>query len=354
MRDPNIEKGKDGLYYLRVKVAGKRRREWVSTGERDMKRARAVVTEFGADRIVHLAHARALTHETIAIATIGRRITWTDAIQLWLEWMSMKGSSRTVEVYLTHIRQLVEMHDAANKPLSFISERQLFDFVNDCARSLATAQSRLSALKSIYRFSNAKALIVGNPAELIEIDHRQLTVEQKEVAHHQPLTEEQYQELLTTLPRPWYDWAVLGYCCGLRLGDAVCLEYRSFTPEFIVLWPMKSTRAKRLALPLNDPLIARPELTELIALLLAERGTKEKETHVWPKHQLVYTSPKRPAYSSYFVSRLHICGIVDRSFHSLRVSFARRLDEAGVSIFNVAKAMAHDSTATTEIYLGKT
>lgn len=351
MRDESLEKGADGIIYLRVPVVGKKRREWVSTGERDMKRARAVVTEFGADRIIHLAHARALTHETIAIATVGRRITWTDAIKLWLEWMAMRGSSRTSELYLNHVRQMVEMHDAASQPVGFINERQLFEFVNDGLCSAATAQSRLSALKSIYRFANAKALIIGNPAELLEIDHRSMTLEQKEVRHHQPLTEEQYQEALINTDRPARDWIVLGYCCGLRLGDAVCLEYASFTPDSIVVWPSKSKKAKRLALPLNDPLIARPELKELIADLLVNRP--DGALYVWPDQQAKYLRTTRAAFTQYFTRKFVALGFVDRTFHSLRTSFARRLEAAGKTIFDVAKAMGHDSTDTTEIYLGR-
>lgn len=352
MRDPSIEKGRDGLYYLKVPVVGRRRREWVSTGERDLNRARAVVTEFGADRLIHLAHARALTHETIAIATTGRRITWADTIKLWLEWMSLRGSARTAEVYLKHIRQLVELHGAAAQPMSFISERQLHDFVNDGLRAANTAASRLAALKSIYRYANAKALIVGNPAELLEIDHRALTVDQKEVQHVEPVTEEQYQTLLAALPRPQRDWVVLAYCCGLRLGDAICLEFPSFTAEHIVVWPSKTRRAKRLALPLTDPLIARPELQELIADLLGRRPTRQ--TYVWPAHQLEFSTPRRARFSQEFRRRFEHAGIADRTFHSLRVSFARRLQAAGKTIYQIAQAMAHSSIETTKIYTGET
>ncbi len=351
MRDESIQKGRDGVFYLRVPVPGKKRREWVSTGERELGRAREVVKEFGADRVIHLAHARALTHETIAIATVGRRITWTDVTKLWLEWMSMRGSPRTVEVYLTHLRQLIEIYNAANQPMAFITERNLFEFVNDGRASAATAQSRLTALKSIYRFANARALIVGNPSELVEIDHRSMTVEQKEVAHHQPLTEEQYQLALASLPRPKRDWVILGYCCGLRIGDAICLEYDSFTPAFIVVWPSKSRKAKRLALPLNDPLIARPELQELITDLLATRP--EDETYVWPDQQEIFLTPRRTMFSQDFRRRFAAMGFEGRTFHSLRTSFARRLDAAGKTIHEVATAMSHDSTDTTAIYLGK-
>lgn len=351
MRDETIQKGRDGLFYLRVPVPGRRRREWVSTGERDIKRARAVVQEYGADRLIHLAHARALTHETIAIATVGRRITWTDVIKLWLEWLSMRGSSRTAEVYLNHVRQLVEIHSAAAEPMSFIAERQLHEFVNDPRIALQTAMSRLTALRSVYRYANAKALIVGNPAELIEIDHRQMTVERKETEHVQPITEEQYQTLLAKLPKPKRDWAILAYCCGLRIGDCICLEYPSFTTDHIVVWPTKSRRAKRLALPLNDPLIARPELQELIAQLLTWRG--KSETYVWPAHQLDFTTPRRHRFSQDFTRSMRKLGIHDRSFHSLRVSFARRLQAAGKTIYDIAAAMAHESIETTKIYTGE-
>jgi integrase len=193
-------------------------------------------------------------------------------------------------------------------------------------------------------------MIVGNPAELVEIDHRSMTIEQKEVRHHPPLTEEEYQLALSKLGRPHRDWVVLGYCCGLRLGDAVCLEFDSFTAEHIIVWPSKSKKAKRLALPLNDPLIARPELLELIADLLGRRG--EDALYVWPDDQEQFLTPQRNHYTKVFGRKFAAIGINDRTFHGLRVSFARRLQAAGKTIYDVAKAMGHDSTSTTAIYIG--
>lgn len=352
-----IEK-RDGIYYLKVPVAGTDRREWVSTGERDLARAKAVIREFGADRLIHLAHARALTQDTIAITTVGRRISWTDVVKLWLEWKEMRGSPRTTLVYLQFIRQLIFAFGVAHKPMNSITERQIFEYINDGKTTASTANVRLAALRSIYRFANARALVVGNPAELVEVDYRGMTMEQKEQKHRTPITEEEYQKILGACRRPERDWAILSYCCGLRHIDAVGLEYGSFGADHIVLYPSKTSRTnQRLSLPLADPLIARPELQELIATLLASRpttGEAAEESYVWPKEFLRFqVSELRPEFSNYYIKLFRSLGMVGRSFHGFRVAFARRLQAAGRPIEAIATAMGHGSTDTTAIYLGE-
>lgn len=355
-RDPSIRKGRDGIFYLRTPVIGTRRREWISTGERDIKRARAVVQEFGADRLVHLAHARALTHDTIAIATTGRRITWTDVIKLWLEWLEMRSSPATVSVYLGYVRRLVEFYGVANQPMQTLSERQLYEWVNDPRSSYQTASTRLAAVRSVYRFASAKAMVIGNPSQLVDVDHRIMTVEQKEPRHHQPVTEAEYQAMLGAFPRPQRDWTILAYCCGLRLCDCVGLQWASFTATQIVIYPSKARRAKRLGLPLSEPLVARPELQELIAQLLATRAEGAKpadEIYVWPRHKEALLIDRGSAFSQDFTRRMRRLGIEGRSFHSLRTAFARRLEAAGKTVDQIAQAMGHEDTATTGIYLGR-
>lgn len=355
MRYDSIAKKTDGFFYLRVPVAGTKRRAWISTGERDINRARAVVEQFGADRLVHLAHARAITQETIAIATVGRQVTWMEVVTLWLEWVQRRVSPNTAGLYLKYIRQLLDLYGAHQQAVHVLTEQQLNEYVNDGNCALETARSRLSALRSIYRWANAKGFVVGNPAGLIEVDHRQMSMAQKETTHHPPVTEEQYRLLLDGLPRPQRDWVVLAYCCGLRLGDVLCLEYASFTAQHIIVWIAKSRikTPKRLLLPLTDPLIARPELQQLIADLLAERPAGDRASpYVWPLHRNRYLSPYAPNYSTHMKTRMKRAGVPERTFHSLRTSFARRLEAAGKTIEQIAIAMAHDSVDTTAVYLG--
>ena len=76
-----------GCYDVPVPIAGTNRRRWVSTGARDLKRARETIAESGVDRLVMLANANALTAEAVSIVTAGRRVTCDEIILGWQEEM---------------------------------------------------------------------------------------------------------------------------------------------------------------------------------------------------------------------------------------------------------------------------
>lgn len=354
MRDANLRKGDDGRYYLRVPVANSNRRKWISTNERDIKSARRAVKISGADRLIQLHNARCLTAETIAMVTLGRNVTSEEIFTLWLEWVQPRLAPSSFVKYEHSIRLFLEHHGANKKPLNCIREEDCNAWINDGVSPRSTREGRLTALRLFFKWTNAKGLIVGNPVALVEINFREMTVEQIEGKHTPPMSEDDYQRIIAD-PRIkgfYHDATILAYCTGLRLCDCAALQWDSFTATEIVVYPLKTVRgAKRLAIPLSDPLIARPELLEVIARLLAV-NPRADPTYVWPETQ-ERVCQEGKSISSYYVWLIRRTGVQVGTFHGLRAAFSRRLDAAGRTLEQIAKAMGHSSIEQTSVYVGK-
>jgi hypothetical protein len=86
-----------GMYAIRVPIPGSRYHRFVSTGEREVKRARAVVLESGADRLILLANAQALTAKTISFVTFGRNFTCRKIFDLCQERLAIVVAPRSAD-----------------------------------------------------------------------------------------------------------------------------------------------------------------------------------------------------------------------------------------------------------------
>ena len=114
--DPDYKRSPDGSYCYRVPINGSRRHRWVSTGEATLERARLVVEEAGADRLVMLANARAMTHDALSCVLQGKRISTTDVVRGWHAWMVRRVSAGSLEDYLAIVVQFVERSGIATRP----------------------------------------------------------------------------------------------------------------------------------------------------------------------------------------------------------------------------------------------
>jgi integrase len=350
MRDTDYYRSrKNGLLYVKVPVPGSTRRKGVCTGQRTLPAAREIVASTGVDRLVHLAQARVVTAEAVSIVTCGRVWTFGEVVEAFSQWVPVVKAPRTAESYITQVRALMTDLACSDRPLADINEKELDRWVNSGDASKSTMTGRLAALRLFYKFAGAKGAIVGNPAELLTVRYRDMTLAQLEKRPVIPFTEEEYQTLLASLTGYWRDFVVLSYCTGFRLGDCAGLERDSFTAKEIVIYPSKG-RGKRLALQLDDPLIHRPELRELIDRLSA----KVRPGKVcYPEQSLEFFSPKRCYFSIRFATLCKTSGITGKTFHGLRHAFSRRLRAAGKTIEEVSRAMGHDSVEVTKGYTGE-
>jgi integrase len=343
------------LYFVAIPIAGTKRHKWVCTGERSLKAAQDVIKSMGVDRLLHLHNAQAVTSEAISLITTGKAVTCLEVYRLWHEWIKGRRAPRTITSYRDVLERMFVDLDCAEKPIAFLTEALMTEWLESRPHAFNTAVRLLASIRSLIKFASARAYIAGNPSALMEVNRRNMTVEQLEEKHHQPYSEEEWAKVLT-LPADciWRDWAILSYCTGLRKVDCISLEWASVGADRIVAYPLKSRRklGARIVLPLSDPLIGRPEMLDLVQRLLARE--RDDPTYVWPNQQvLVSMGENHYTMRKHFGQMLTKMGIVGKTFHGLRVSFARRLETAGVTIDDIAKKMAHSSTTQTAVYLGK-
>ncbi len=359
---PKLKKDKRTLlYYCAVPIRGTRRHRWICLGERSYERALEIVQTTGLDRLLLLHRANALTSEAVQLVTAGQVTTCTEAYYQWLDWFKPTRAKGTTDAYCQELKALFRFAGLGEPPLAALTEQVIRDFVNEAKCKFQTRCKRLAAVRSLMKFASARGLVMGNPSLLVQVNTRDMSVEMLETKHYQPIPDGSYHRLLAaarTVPMkaywPIHDWIVLSYCTGLRLSDCVDFEWASIKDDHLAIYPLKGRKngRKRLAVPLSDPLIGQSEMLELIARLKSE--VREDARHVWPLAQVEFTC--------FSHARLHVqtairkvfdaAGLPEHSFHSLRTTFARRLEAAGKTLEQIAARMSHSSVETTKIYLG--
>lgn len=344
-----VRNSRTGHYCIRIPIPGSKYFRNVSTGECELDRARAVVAASGADRLILLAQADALTTRTLKIVTAGRWGTCEEIYNTWLEHLAITAAQRTAEIYAQRVASFCDVLNCWKRQFSGLSERDIDSWVNSGGAHVSTASARLAAIRSIFSYAMAKGAIVANPAAIVRVNRRLMPVYQLETHAAPPITEGEYSVLLQNLEGIWRDWTILAYCCGYRLVDCATLEWASIGEQGIVIYPRKSQGRRRLMLSLNDPLIARPELQQLIGRLgIAERIN---DTYVWPEHCERFLSAARSNYSKNFARCLEQLGIEGKSFHCLRRACAVRLKEAGRNLDEIRQALGHATSETTMLYI---
>lgn len=333
----------------------------VTTGERDYDRAMAVVKECGADRLIHLANAEAVTVETIAIITQGLNFSCRRLYELWRERMAVSLAPRTVDVYKGHMASFFTLNKCWDKPLSWVTESHLDQWINGGDAHRGTMLGRMKSALSLFRFANATGVpLQGNPAALVRVHHRNLSIERIEPMPVKPFIEEQYQKMISlpvrdasnwrVVPHPgpeqhWRDWAILAYCCGYRLTDCVSLQWDSIREDSVLIYPHKATKTRPLTLSLSDPLIGRPELLQVLDRL---RKTERKDpVYIWPEHRDRYVVMNDVSgYFSQFTRWMGKAGLeggrkTGLTFHSFRRGCAVRLHAAGRTLAEVGLTLGH-------------
>lgn len=344
----NLKRGRDGYYYLYLEQPGKKLGKWLNTRTRERDEAIRLIQSSGVERIKHLALAGEMTQAAMLACSIGAKADATNGVREYITRQALRLAESTVNDQELTLKSFFRQYLGPKDPIALATEAHVFDFVNMDDAAAGTKLIRLHRLRGFFRWAQAKGYVVGNPAALVEVNFRKMSLEQIEPRHYDPITEDEYaliRCMLRTGYPVWHDMTVLAWCTGLRLGDAAGLEWASLRPEGILVYPGK-TKTKRLLLPFDNPLIHRPELQELLARL--QRMPKEGR-YVWPEHGITDRSKRSMEY----IKLLRQMGIEKKGFHGLRVAFARRLEAAGKTIYDVAQAMGHGDIATTAIYLGR-
>ena len=347
VKDPDT-----GIYSVRFKGAdGKAHvRTTKATNKDDALR---VVELAGVAKLELAAKANALTAETVTAIVAGRKITAADAAVQWLDWLQTNREPATAANQGCFLNAWLERLGAKTWPIARLTEKHVDEYINDDSpATAATRGGRLASLRSFFEFASARGYLVGNPARLVEVRLRNLSHAQKEPKKRVPITEKEYHSIMAdgtdyTLGRFMHAATALSYWTGLRMGDIANLEWDCFTGREIVVWTGK--RDKRVALPLDNPLIGSGEL-KLLLLGLAE-DARPGAKHLFPDARKLANDPtQRSRLSVYYGRLLERVSIEGKSFHCLRHAFVTRLKRAGVTIEEIGRIVGHSDTKTTEGY----
>ena len=268
----------------------------------------------------------------------------------WESWLATHRAQHTVADYRQILHRFFDRPEVAAIGLMEIQYAVMQEFCNASHLKRSSRNVHVWAFRSFYKFCTLAGVTKQDPSGLLNVATRDMPIDRMETHHHEAMTEDEYARIVTSTAAPWPDFAVLSYCCGLRLVDCCTFEWGSFTGDQIVVFPTKTRGAgNRVALPVSDPLIARPELVALLARLRVTPHGEER--FVWPALADTYWNASRGSLPTGFIRAMKPLGIT-KTFHSLRTAFARRLEADGRNLWEIARAMGHSSTATTKIYLG--
>ncbi len=250
---------------------------------------------------------------------------------------------RTVAFYREKLARLLEYDPLASARLSAIDERLIEGYVIERQKRVApaTANRQLATLRRLLRLAYEWKVIDRVPRiRLLPGERNREFV----------LSFEKEKVYLAAIPQPLHDIAVLLLDTGLRVGEALSLQWPDVHLEpaagarygYVHVRDGKSKYAKR-----------NVSLTERAAQMLRERAAANPSPWVFPgekagpflgtslnhQHQKARTLLKLPA---------------DFVIHSFRHTMLTRLGEAGADAFTIMRIAGHSSVTVSQKYVHPT
>jgi len=369
-------------WYYRVHVDGKDK--WKSTRETDKKKALAVaeghraatVGTLNTEELFQMLLVRIdalpiderddkrLDYGQRLIRMQAKRLTFAEA---WDRWLAMPNKSRfgtpkhnTLAGYAAIWKRCSTW--ATGQGLGFLNEMtqaQGEEYMGDVFASGVTERTygaHLKFLRSFFNVLEKQAGIFVNPFG------GNLTVPELQTQSREAFTPEELKTLCAAATGDWRYLIGIGIYTGLRLVDAVHLQWSDITASSITVVPVKMERRKKgkgrsLEIPLHST------LAELLKELRLLRGGNPLN-YLFPELVKKYAKD-RSDISVEFRQLLEGCGIVTqagqtgeqrkrkaslRGFHSLRHSFVSMCAISGVPQATTQRLVGHSSNEITQLY----
>lgn len=257
-----------------------------------------------------------------------------DAIQI-----DRASKPQTVRFYAQQMTALLEFAPLGDARLCDLDEALIQAFVEHRASttSVATVNRGLATLRRALRLAQRWKVIDRVPQiRLLSGEHQREFV----------LSREDESRYLSACPQPLRDCALLLLDTGLRVGEALGLEWRDVRllpePGFVQIREGKSRYARR-GVPLTSRsramLEARRKVARSLSVFGEGDGRAMLNTSLAHQHAKVRRALGLPAE---FV------------LHSLRHSFCTRLGEAGTEAFLIQRLAGHHSVTVSERYVHPT
>lgn len=272
----------------------------------------------------------------------------------WLDWIAFgkRLSPHTVRAYRTDIDDFLSFlnpYCGEIITLKVLSELELKDFrawLADKATNEVTARSRarsVSSLRHFYKWLDREGILHNAAIQVLRLPKLKASLPR-------PLTEIDTATLLETATELHDDWVglrdralfTLLYCAGLRIDEALRLDYQDWKPNETLVITGKGNKQRQIILleivhaTMQTYLDACPfPLTADRPLFIGAKGQR--------LHQGVAQKSVRQIRSM-----LDLPDTVTP--HALRHSFATHLLKDGVSIRGIQELLGHASLSTTQRY----
>ena len=308
-------------------------------------------SQLGRDRILTESLSREIIGGILE-RTTGESLRQVTLREFMAEWLRGKTHSRqegTAARYLTTVGRFTKSMDAkADAPIAAITTRDCQKFYDDLmAQDLAPATMRceMKIVAGVFNLARQQGLISTNPASAIELPGRIKQVKRM------TFTSAQVQMLLDAADDEWKTAILLGYYCGLRLGDAAALTWASVDLAGSKLVIEVHKTGETLEVPMH------PTLEGHLSKLAGDTGGP-----VCPALAAGHVSG-RAGLSRKFITLMRSAGIGTESvgsggkrflarlsFHALRTSFNSALFNKGVDQELRRKLTGHKSDAVNDRY----
>lgn len=261
--------------------------------------------------------------------------------QRFIDAIKIERASKpqTIRFYAQQMTALLQFSQLGDARLCDIDEALIQAFVEHRAAttSTATVNRGLATLRRALRLAQRWKVIDRVPQVRLLSGERQ-----REFV----LSREREGEYLAVCPQPLRDCALLMLDTGMRVGEALALEWRdvrlSPEPGFVQVREGKSRYARR-AVPLtsrsNAMLEARRKAAQSLSVFAEGDGRPMLNTSLAHQHAKV---------------RRALGFQVEFVLHSLRHTFCTRLGGAGTEAFLIQRLAGHHSVTVSERYVHPT
>jgi integrase len=257
-------------------------------------------------------------------------------------------STNTHASYTSILRRWIIPHLGA-MPITDVRKMHAVDFANamaDANRSHKSIQATLAVLHTIMEEAVDNRIIPANPIQRVS------NPQQPATGAKPVLSLEQIRQLLSrTSGRVRILFRVL-VLCGLRIGEALTLRWRSI--EGLSLRVSESTDVRR-----KGPKATKTGLVRLVPLpadLAADLAGMRHNAYFSGDDDFVFGHPKTGRYMQRTAAHRHFCIPARESsglgalldFRICRRTLATRLKEEGVGVKDIQAILGHTAAAMTE------
>ncbi len=346
---------------------------WVRVNHRGRRKSLAFKSKKAADlAAVKIDAALKLGHSDVLEPpeAPAQAPTLAEYAETWLATLGTRARPSTMEDYRDRLRiRVLPLLGAL--PLTAITRERVRGFIRDVSArgnqrvksanpprplSRATLKGTLQVLSALLGRAVEDGVIPTNPATGLARDIAAPT--SSEVEEVEVFSPDELARLLSVAAQDSPEWHPFMLCLarsGIRLGEAVALEWRDVDFERRVLIIRRTERRGRVSVPKSGKARRVDMSRQLGGVLAGLKSLQEAEAALAgrPAPERVFSMPTgAPVYDDSFRNHvwapiLRRAGLRYRKPHALRHTYASLLIEAGEPLTYVQQQLGHHSPAFT-------